>query len=80
MHAHAVVQFQNLGRFDPERGPTFVIDVVVVRNDGIQTVITAIELEHDQDRRIATGLRGRGRLPPQSRSRRAQRRSLRIGS
>ena len=73
MQAHAVVQLENLAGLDPERWPALVVDIIGVRDDGVQPVIAAVKLENDQDGRIASGLGGPGRLPPQARGRRAQR-------
>jgi hypothetical protein len=64
VQAHAVIQLENLARLDPESRPALVIDIVGVRDDGVQSVIAAAELEDDQDGRIASGLGGPGRLPP----------------
>ncbi len=73
VQAHVVIQLENLAGLDPERWPALVVHIVGVRDDGVQSVIAAAELEHDQDGRIAPGLGGPGRLPPQARSGRADR-------
>ena len=71
VQAHAVIQLENLAGLDPERRPALVIHIVGVRDNGVQSVIAAAELEHDQNGRIAPGLGGPGRLPPQARGGRA---------
>lgn len=50
-------------RPDADARPQPVVDVVGVRHDGVQSVVTAGHLEHDQDALVdpATGSRGRAR-------------------
>ena len=68
-----VIQLENLAGLDPECWPALVIHIVGVRDDGVQSVSAAAELENDQDGRIAAGPGSPGRLPPQARSGRAER-------
>jgi hypothetical protein len=63
----AVIQPEDLLRLDPERRPVPVIDVVGVRDHGVEAIVAAAQFDDHEDRQVGAGLGGHRRPLPQPR-------------
>ena len=58
MEAHAIVDLGQVFLFELQLRPIFAVFIVVIRHDGIQAIIAAIQLKNDEDVASVRGLVG----------------------